>query len=68
MPGTLPLHFQLDGTRVGVLLCEDLWQATDVPIDRVYLEDPVAELREAIAAAFASGQPYLIEVEIEGKR
>ena len=28
----------------------------------------VAELREAIAAAFASGQPYLIEVEIEGKR
>ena len=28
----------------------------------------VAELREAMAAAFASGQPYLIEVEIEGKR
>ena len=63
MPGTLPLHFQLDGTRVGVLLCEDLWQATDVPIDRVYLEDPVAELREADCdlLVVASASPFVLD-------
>ena len=63
MPGTGPLCFELDGRRIGVLLCEDLWQATDVPIDRVYLEDPVETLRQddCSLVLVSSASPFVLE-------
>ena len=63
MPGSGPLCFELDGQRIGVLLCEDLWQATDVPIDRVYLEDPVETLRQADCSLVlvSSASPFVLD-------
>ena len=53
--------FSLDGRRVGIALCEDLWQADDVGGVRGYARDPIAELASAgvdlILAASAS--PFL---------
>ena len=50
-PGREPLVFDLevDGTRrrVGVLVCEDLWQGEDVRVDTEYVADPVAMLAAA---------------------
>ena len=47
-PGKTPLSFDLDTSegsrRVGILVCEDLWHAGDVSIDRAYAVDPLGML------------------------
>ncbi|MCH2161523.1 MAG: NAD+ synthase [Phycisphaerales bacterium] len=45
--GDQPLVFELAGRRVGVLVCEDLWRAEDVGVDRPYQRDPVTMAIEA---------------------
>jgi len=42
-PGTEPLVVELRGTRLGVLVCEDLWRADDAVGPGRYGCDPVAE-------------------------
>ncbi|HET6427363.1 MAG TPA: NAD+ synthase [Phycisphaerae bacterium] len=44
-PGPLPAPLEIAGTRVGVSICEDLWdpEALGVPL---YAEDPIANLRQ----------------------
>ena len=42
-PGTEPLVLELAGTRLGVLVCEDLWRADDAVGPGRYDCDPVAE-------------------------
>ena len=39
--GEEPLVFDHCGMRVGVLVCEDLWRAMDVGVERPYRRDPV---------------------------
>jgi NAD+ synthetase len=39
--GSAPFVFDLGGKKMGVLVCEDLWRAEDVGVDRPYLRDPV---------------------------
>lgn len=41
------VFFDCDSSRIGVLVCEDLWRAEDVAIERNYGEDPVASVRAA---------------------
>ncbi|MEC9158585.1 MAG: NAD+ synthase [Planctomycetota bacterium] len=64
-PGTGPLHFEHAGVRIGVLLCEDFWQADDVSIERAYREDPVATLAGSGCGlvVVASASPF-----VQGKR
>jgi len=45
--GESPLVFELAGKRIGVLVCEDLWRAMDVGVDRPYRRDPVAMVLDA---------------------
>ena len=49
-PGRTPLSFDLETAegvrRIGVLVCEDLWHAGDVPVARAYPVDPVAMLAD----------------------
>ena len=40
--GDRPLVFDLGDHRIGVLICEDLWRAEDVGVERPYKRDPVA--------------------------
>ncbi len=43
-PGDRPTTVEIDGTRIGLLICEDLWQAGDVQAERRYAFSPVEEL------------------------
>ncbi len=49
-PGTTPMVFDLETDegirRVGVLVCEDLWHAGDVPVPGGYPVDPVRMLAD----------------------
>jgi NAD+ synthetase len=42
-PGDTPPVFDLGGTRFGVTICEDAWNAVESPLRRHYAADPVAE-------------------------
>jgi NAD+ synthase (glutamine-hydrolysing) len=46
-PGGRTCIIDVAGRRVGVLICEDLWRAGDVAVNRVYDDDPAAELVDA---------------------
>ena len=43
-PGTEPCLVEAAGRRLGVLICEDLWQAEDTTTGRSYGIDPVQEV------------------------
>jgi NAD+ synthase (glutamine-hydrolysing) len=43
-PGTMANHFTIDGTRVGLTICEDLWNDEDFWGQRSYVINPIAEL------------------------
>lgn len=43
VPGTLPLTFDLAGTRFGVTICEDAWNDAPTTLGRTYAGNPVAE-------------------------
>lgn len=45
-PGDQPVSFELEGKQIGVLVCEDLWRAEDVAVERRYQDDPVALVTE----------------------
>ncbi|MHC4447590.1 MAG: NAD+ synthase, partial [Planctomycetota bacterium] len=42
--GNQPVTVEVAGSRVGVLICEDLWRAGDVRAERHYAAVPVADL------------------------
>ncbi len=42
-PGHSPVVFETAGQRIGVLVCEDLWRAEDVELERRYPINPVTE-------------------------
>ncbi|AGW12243.1 NAD+ synthase [Megalodesulfovibrio gigas] len=44
-PGHTPGSFELDGLRIGVTICEDLWNDIDFWQRRQYATDPVAILK-----------------------
>ncbi len=44
--GTEPNFFTLDGIKIGVTVCEDLWNDEDFWGKRSYLINPIAELAE----------------------
>lgn len=45
-PGNEPNYFTLDGIKIGVTVCEDLWNDEDFWGKRSYLVNPIAELAE----------------------
>ena len=42
-PGTEPLVVEIAGRRVGITICEDIWNETGAP-GQLYRQDPVADL------------------------
>ncbi len=42
--GNQPVTVEVAGSRVGVLICEDLWRAGDVRAERHYAQEPAADL------------------------
>jgi len=61
-PGDAPLVVEVAGERIGLLLCEDIWSATDVEVVRHYPIDCVAESVAAGATmiAVASASPFVV--------
>jgi NAD+ synthase (glutamine-hydrolysing) len=45
-PGSEANYFTLDGIKIGVTVCEDLWNDEDFWGKRIYLANPIAELAE----------------------
>ena len=45
-PGSQANYFKLDGIKIGVTVCEDLWNDEDFWGKRSYLVNPIAELAE----------------------
>jgi NAD+ synthase (glutamine-hydrolysing) len=45
-PGTEANFFTIDGIKIGVTVCEDLWNDEDFWGQRIYQIDPIAELAE----------------------
>ncbi len=43
-PGDRPCVFEVAGRRLGLLICEDFWQARDVTARRTYDVDPTREV------------------------
>jgi NAD+ synthase/NAD+ synthase (glutamine-hydrolysing) len=43
-PGARSLVVDIAGQRCGIVICEDLWRAADVAVERRYAIEPVAEL------------------------
>ncbi|MBL9119337.1 MAG: NAD+ synthase [Phycisphaerae bacterium] len=64
-PGNEPAVIDVAGERVGILVCEDLWRATDVTGGRRYTCDPVVDslVRGATALAILSASPYILGKE-----
>ena len=61
-PGDHATVVEHQGERLGLLLCEDLWGATDVDASRGYELDPVHEAVRAGATALlvASATPFVL--------
>ena len=61
-PGDASLTFECDGRTVGVLVCEDLWQAEDVAVEPSYAQDPVEELARTGCDLLlvASASPFVV--------
>ena len=59
-PAKESLIFQLEDKKVGVTICEDIWNVGDVVGVPVYETDPVAELHESGVDIFVniSASPY----------
>ncbi len=65
--GTEPNYFTLEGIKIGVTVCEDLWNDQDFWGKRSYLINPIAELAELnidlsinlSASPFSLGKPQL---------
>jgi NAD+ synthase (glutamine-hydrolysing) len=62
-PGTRSALFELGGTRFGVTICEDAWNAVDSPLRQVYEHDPVADVVAAGAEVLinVSGSPFNLQ-------
>ncbi len=61
-PGTEPGWFEAAGARVGVTVCEDIWNDADFWPDRRYSCDPVQDLKAARCSVIAnlSASPWHI--------
>lgn len=61
-PGTQPNQFDLDGVRIGVTICEDLWNDEEFWGKRTYTLNPIADLAQ-VGVAFTlnlSASPYTV--------
>ncbi len=45
-PSHGPARIEWQGKRIGVTICEDIWNHDSIPTSRRYCEDPVAELAD----------------------
>lgn len=61
VPGSAQGPIEVDGLRLGVLVCEDAWNAPDFVPDRGYTADPVAALRGADLVVNLSASPFDVE-------
>ncbi|MCH2148061.1 MAG: NAD+ synthase [Phycisphaerales bacterium] len=61
-PGQRACECRLDGRHIGVLLCEDAWQANDTVCDDRYALNPVADLAAAgVELLFVpSASPFVV--------
>ena len=44
--GSEPNHFTVDGIKIGLTVCEDLWNDEDFWGKRIYIVNPIAELAD----------------------
>ncbi len=61
-PGTQPQVATLDGVRIGVSICEDLWNDAELLPRRLYHEDPIQALAKDGAQVLinCSASPFVI--------
>jgi len=61
-PGSMKALARIDGRRVGISVCEDLWTVQDVVGRVLYHYDPIAELAKEGAELFinAAASPFAI--------
>lgn len=61
-PAAAPGFFELDGVRIGVTICEDVWNDLSFWQRRQYTTDPVAQLKAAGVSCIVnlSGSPFTI--------
>jgi NAD+ synthase (glutamine-hydrolysing) len=45
-PGKAPSYIDYLGKRIGITICEDIWNRSEIPSDAYYELDPVEELRQ----------------------
>ncbi len=45
-PADGPMVYMWNGKKIGITICEDIWNNPDIPTSRRYCEDPVATLAE----------------------
>jgi NAD+ synthase (glutamine-hydrolysing) len=57
-PGEAPTIVELDGTRIGVTICEDIWNDREVFPDTPYVLDPVTQLAGVDLIVNLSASPF----------
>jgi NAD+ synthase/NAD+ synthase (glutamine-hydrolysing) len=69
-PGTGPQILELGGWRLGVSICEDVWNDRDFWSRRRYHEDPIEELAQAGAQAIVnlSASPFTVGKQLVRER
>ncbi len=68
-PGRRAQHITIDGTRIGITICEDLWNDEEFWGKRTYATNPIADLTTAgvdltinlSASPFTVGKPQIRE-------
>jgi NAD+ synthetase len=66
-PGEPSAPIEVDGVRIGVTICEDIWNDVDVPVRaRAYENNPIADLRAAGAELIVnlSASPFTLAKRI----
>jgi NAD+ synthase/NAD+ synthase (glutamine-hydrolysing) len=61
-PGTEPGIVEVDGTKLGVTICEDAWNDVSLMRGRRYVVDPIADVIQAGAQVLVnlSGSPFTL--------
>jgi predicted amidohydrolase len=57
-PAEAPTIVELDGTRIGVTICEDIWNDREVFPDTPYVLDPVTQLAGVDLIVNLSASPF----------
>lgn len=57
-PGLQPITWELEGERIGITICEDMWQHSTLVSETHYRVDPIAVLDSPSLVVNLSSSPY----------